>query len=207
MQPFTKTTSVAAPLPISNVDTDVIIPIRRLISLPKEALGPYAFEALRYKSEGIENPDFVLNQPAYRGAQIIVAGPNFGCGSSREGAVWALVSHGIRCVIASGFGDIFYDNCFQNGLLPVRLPLDEIDRLMIFSGTAKPLLVDLVGQTVTARDHTTRFAIDAWRKKALLLGLDGIQLTLRDRTSIESWQENDRSERAWAWLPDQARSS
>lgn len=202
MQPFTEITSVAALLLRPNIDTDVIIPLRRLTSLPPEQLGQYAFEALRYVSEGVENQDFILNQPAFRNAQIIVAGPNFGCGSSREAAVWALMSHGIRCVVASGFGDIFYDNCFQNGLLPAHLSQDEVDRLATIAEVAQPLHVDLRQQTITGGEHKIRFAIDSWRKEALLLGLDGIQLTLRDRTTIQCWQTQDRSERAWAWLPD-----
>src|SRR5579863_8871350 len=145
MEKFTRLTAVAAPLLKRNIDTDVIIRIEKLISLDRAELGPHAFAPLRYRADGSENPDFVLNRPPYRGAQILIAGENFGCGSSREGAVWALWGMGLRCVIAPSFGDIFFNNCFQNGLLPITLDAAMVERLaeLVEASQGQPLTVDL----------------------------------------------------------------
>lgn len=201
MDAFTTLTGAAAPLPLANVDTDVIIRIERLTRIDHSGLGPYAFESLRYLEDGSENPEFVLNQPAWRGASILVAGPNFGCGSSREGAVWALKGAGIRCVIAPGFGDIFYDNCFQNGVLPIRLAAPAAKALMEHALARDVFTVDLAAQSVTAGGGSFAFQIDPWRRDSLLQGLDGIEFTLRSRDDIVRWQQADRARRPWAW-PD-----
>ena len=200
MQPFTVVTGAAAHLPRANVDTDVIIRIERLTALPKEQLGAYAFEALRYHEDGSDDPDFVFNQPAFRGAPFLLAGDNFGCGSSREGAVTALQGLGLRCVIAPSFGDIFFSNCFQNGVLPIRLPAAEVDALAAACAHGEPLRVDLERQTIrTAAGAETAFTIDPMRREGLLHGLDDISLTLKDDALIDAWQQADRSLRPWAW--------
>lgn len=205
MQKFTTVSGPAAPLLAPNIDTDVIIPIQRLVGSGRTGLGPHAFERLRYTRDGSENPDFVLNRPHYRGSPILLAGPNFGCGSSREGAVWALMGMGVRAVLAPSFGDIFFNNCFQNGLLPVVLPEDVIHRIAAETEAAqgaRHTIVDLVRQVVvTPEGAEIPFAIDARRRDALLEGLDDIALTLRLRDRIAAWQEADRAARGWAWEP------
>ncbi len=203
MQKFTTVAGPAAPLLMPNVDTDVIIPIQRLVGSGRTGLGPHAFERLRYLKDGSENPDFVLNRPPYRGAPILLAGPNFGCGSSREGAVWALMGMGFRAVLAPSFGDIFFNNCFQNGLLPVVLPEETIRRIATETEAAqgaRHTVVDLVRQVVvTPEGAEIPFRVDARKREALLEGLDDIALTLRLRDRIAAWQAADRAARGWAW--------
>ena len=203
LQPFTVLTGAAAHLPRANIDTDIIIRIERLTSCPKDQLGPYAMEALRYRSDGSENPDFVLNQPAFRNAPILLAGDNFGCGSSREGAVNALMGMGIRCVIAPSFGDIFFNNCFVNGLLAIRLPAATVSALAAACADGAPLTVDLGQGTLKTADWTvTPFSIDPLRREGLLQGLDDIGLTLQDDALIRQWQQADRTHRPWVWNID-----
>ena len=199
--PVSLVEGAAAPLPLANVDTDVIIRIDRLTTGDPAMIGRYAFEALRYLPDGSENSDFVLNQPGYRGAPILLAGPNFGCGSSREAAVTALLQCGIRAVIASGFGDIFYANCFQDGLLPVRLPEDQMG-VLVADAVSVPssFAVDLIACEVrTPVGGVHPFEIDPRRRDALLAGLNDIGLTLRDSPIIADWQSADRIERPWIW--------
>lgn len=202
MQPFTVLRGSAAPLPIDNVDTDLIIRIERLTSLQRHELGPWAFESLRYRGDGSENPDFVLNQAPWRAAPILVAGRNFGCGSSREGAVWALLARGIRCVVAESFGDIFHANCFQNGVLPVRLPADALARARTACTPQAIWEVDLRAQRIVLPDGAAlAFEVDPLRRAALLEGLDDIGRTLQLHDSIDAWQARDRAARPWIWQP------
>lgn len=202
MQAFTTLTGVAVPLLRDNIDTDIIIRVERLAGTSRESMGAVAFEAWRFRPDGSENPEFVLNQPPYRGAPILLAGANFGCGSSREGAVWAMMGLGLRCVIAASFGDIFFNNCFQNGLLPVRLPAETIRRLSELPGD---ITVDLVAQeVVNSGGERAHFDIEAMRRTAMLEGLDEIGLTLKHRAAIARYQEADRVERPWVWLPREA---
>ena len=202
MQPFTVLRGSAAPLPIDNVDTDVIVRIEWLTSLSRDQLGPWAFESLRYRGDGSENPGFVLNQAPWREAPILVAGRNFGCGSSREGAVWALLARGIRCVIAESFGDIFHANCFQNGVLPVRLPADTLARVHAACAPQARWEVDLRAQHIVMPDGAAlAFEVDPLRRAALLEGLDDIGRTLQLRDSIDAWQARDRAMRPWIWQP------
>jgi 3-isopropylmalate/(R)-2-methylmalate dehydratase small subunit len=200
MEPFMSLNGPAAVLGRDNVDTDVIIRIERLTSLSRQDLGPYAFESWRYLADGSEDADFVLNQPAFRHSPILVAGRNFGCGSSREGAVWALAARGIRCVIAESFGDIFFANCFQNGVLPVRLveaTLREIARQAEGGGS---LVVDLAAcRIVLPSGEHVGFEVDPLRRQALLEGLDDIATTLKFDDVIRSWQARDRVRRPWIW--------
>ena len=203
MEPFTTVTGIAAPLLRANVDTDMIIPIQRLIGTGRDGLGRFAFERFRFRPDGSENPDWPLNRPAYRGAPILLAGANFGCGSSREGAVWALKGLGVRCIIAPSFGDIFFNNCFQNGVLPVRLPEEAVRRIAAETeaapGNARTA-VDLQRLVVvTPSGEEIPFAVDARKREALLEGLDDIALTLRRAEEIASWQARDRALRPWAW--------
>ncbi len=205
MQPFTIVSGAAIPLMRANVDTDVIVRIERLTSLPKDRLGPFAFESLRYLPDGSLDPACILNAPRFQNAPFLLAGDNFGCGSSREGAVWALMCLGIRAVIAPSYGDIFFSNCFQNGVLPIRLPLDRIEALAAQCADGARLTIDLQTQTIRTSDGTSQsFAIDATRREALLGGLDAMGLTLRDDALIRAWQEEDRVRRAWAWNPVRA---
>lgn len=206
MQPFTTLTGPAAWLPRANVDTDVIIRIERLTTIgDRSRLGPYAMEALRYREDGSDDPSFVFNQPAFRGAPILLAGENFGCGSSREGAVWALQGMGVRCVIAPSFGDIFFNNCFQNGMLPIRLAPDAIEALARQCADGDAMTVDLTQCTLAAPDGSVApFAIDPLRREGLLHGLDDIGLTLKDDTLIRAWQAADRQRRPWAWPAEHA---
>lgn len=205
MQPFTVVSGPALPFMRSNVDTDVIVRIERLTSLPKDQLGPYAFESLRYLPAGSLDPACILNAARFRNAPFLLAGDNFGCGSSREGAVWALMCLGIRAVIAPSYGDIFYSNCFQNGVLPIRLSLDRVEAIAARCADAAPLTVDLQAQVIRHDDGASQpFDIDPTRREGLLSGLDAIGLTLRDDALIRAWQQQDRARRAWAWRPVRA---
>ncbi|MDB5450604.1 MAG: 3-isopropylmalate dehydratase small subunit [Phenylobacterium sp.] len=201
MEPFTQVTGPAIPLMRSNVDTDVIIRIERMTALPREQHGRYALEALRYLPDGQEDPASVINQPRFRHAPILLAGPNFGCGSSREPAVTALQGMGLRCLIAPSFGDIFFSNCFQNGLLPIRLPEAVVEHLAaLASASERPFTVDLRRQLICLPDGAEiGFSIDPQRRESLLAGLDDIGLTLREAEAIAAWQAHDRVERPWVW--------
>jgi 3-isopropylmalate/(R)-2-methylmalate dehydratase small subunit len=200
MDKFTVLTGVAAPLRIINVDTDMIIPKQYLKTIKRTGLGTGLFAEMRYRDDGSENPDFVLNKPAYRRAQIVVAGDNFGCGSSREHAPWALLDFGIRCVIATSFADIFYNNCFKNGILPITVSPEDLEKLFDDAerGANATLTVDLENQEIRGPDGgTIKFDIDPFRKHCLLNGLDDIGLTLEKAPSIDTY-ERKLSERAWA---------
>jgi len=201
MEKFTKLTGVAAPLPIVNIDTDMIIPKDYLKTIKRTGLGSGLFAEMRFNEDGSENPDFVLNKPAYRNAQILVAGDNFGCGSSREHAPWALLDFGIRCVIATSFADIFYNNCFKNGILPIVVRPDELDKLMddAARGSNATLTVDLEAQEIHGPDGgTIKFEIDAFKKHCLLNGLDDIGLTLEKGAAISSFEQKNAETRPWA---------
>jgi 3-isopropylmalate/(R)-2-methylmalate dehydratase small subunit len=202
---FTTVSGLAAPLLRSNIDTDVIVRIERMIDVPRDEMGRYAFESLRYRPDGLENPDFVLNRPQYRGTPLLLAGDNFGCGSSREAAVWALKGLGIRCVIAPSFGGIFFDNCFKNGLLPVTLDEPSVRRVAEQTeASANPTTVDLVRQVVvTPHGEEIGFTVDSYKRQMLLDGLDDIGVTLRHAPAIAAWQAADRARRPWAWDPVQ----
>ncbi|MFA5950821.1 MAG: 3-isopropylmalate dehydratase small subunit [Hyphomicrobium sp.] len=200
MQKFTKLTGVAAPLPMRNVDTDMIIPKQFLKTIKRTGLGRSLFYELRYDQSGKEQPDFVLNQPAYRKAEILVTGENFGCGSSREHAPWALLDYGFRCVIAPDFADIFYNNCFQNGILAIKLPQSEVDKLMddASRGANATITVDLEAQEIRGPDGgVIKFEIDAFRKHCLLNGLDNIGLTLEKESSITAFETAAATTRPW----------
>jgi 3-isopropylmalate/(R)-2-methylmalate dehydratase small subunit len=200
MDKFTTLTGIAAPMALINVDTDMIIPKQFLKTIQRSGLGKNLFDEMRYTQDGQEIPDFVLNKPAYRAAQIIVAGDNFGCGSSREHAPWALLDFGIRCVIAPSFADIFYNNCFKNGILPIVLPQDQVDLLMddAENGANATLTVDLANQTITRPDGSTiGFEVDAFRKHCLINGLDDIGLTLEKAAAIESFEARAGQARPW----------
>ncbi len=200
MQPFTTLTGVAAPLPILNVDTDMIIPKDYLKTIKRTGLGKGLFAEMRYNEDGTENPDFVLNRPAYRTAKIIVAGDNFGCGSSREHAPWSLLDFGIRAVISTSFADIFYNNCFKNGILPVVVPKEDLDRLMDDAerGANATLTIDLAKQEIHGPDGgVVRFEIDAFKKHCLLNGLDDIGLTLAKKDRITSFEERAATTHPW----------
>jgi 3-isopropylmalate/(R)-2-methylmalate dehydratase small subunit len=201
MDKFTTLTGVAAPMPLVNIDTDMIIPKQFLKTIQRSGLGKNLFDEMRYTQDGQEIPDFVLNQPAYRKSEIIVAGDNFGCGSSREHAPWALLDFGIRCVISTSFADIFYNNCFKNGILPVVLPQEAIDHLMddARKGANARITVDLDSQTVTASDGSTfKFEVDAFKKHCLMNGLDDIGLTLEKAAAIDSYEAKNATLRPWA---------
>jgi len=200
MDKFTVLTGVAAPLPIVNVDTDMIIPKQHLKTIKRTGLGVALFEEMRYDMNGKENPDFVLNKPAYRKAQILVAGDNFGCGSSREHAPWALLDFGIRCVISTSFADIFYNNCFKNGILPVKVSKEDLDKLMddASRGSNSTLTVDLEKQEIKGPDGgTVKFEIDPFRRKCLLEGLDDIGLTLQHAADIDAYEAKGKTTQPW----------
>ena len=202
MHKFTTLTGVAAPLPMINVDTDMIIPKQYLKTIRRTGLGKHLFDELRYTPDGAERPDFVLNKPAYRKAAILIAGDNFGCGSSREHAPWALLDFGISCVIAPDFADIFYNNCFKNGILPVRLPRAEVDALMddARAGANATFGVDLAAQTIARPNGgTIHFDIEPFRKHCLLNGLDDIGLTLEKAAAIDAFETRDRATQPWLW--------
>jgi 3-isopropylmalate/(R)-2-methylmalate dehydratase small subunit len=200
MQKFDRLDGPAVPLAMANIDTDQIIPKQFLKTVDREGLGKGLFYDFRFDMEGREKPDFVLNQPAYKGARMIVAGDNFGCGSSREHAPWALIDFGIRCVISSSFADIFYNNCFQNGLLPVVLKADEVHALMAQAkGGNHVFSVDLERQTVVAPSgQSFHFDIDPSRKEKMLKGLDAIGETLEHASDIDRFEQTRRMTRAWA---------
>lgn len=192
MEKFDKLTGIAAPLDIINVDTDMIIPKQFLKTIQRSGLGKNLFDEMRYAPDGQEIADFVLNQAAYREAQILVAGDNFGCGSSREHAPWALLDFGIRCIIAPSFADIFYNNCFKNGILPIVLPQTEVDKLMDDAkrGANATISVDLESQIIQGPDGgTISFEIDGFRKQCLMEGLDDIGLTLQKAQAIDAYEE------------------
>ena len=201
MQKFRKLTSVAAPLPMINIDTDCIIPKQFLKTIKRTGLGQHLFYELRYDEQGKEKPDFVLNKPAYKGAQILVAGENFGCGSSREHAPWALLDYGIRCVISTSFADIFYNNCFQNGILPIKVSPEDLDKLMDDAnrGANATLTVDLEKQEIRGPDGgVVKFDIDPHRKHCLLNGLDDIGMTMVKERKIEDYEAKAKAARPWA---------
>ena len=202
MEKFTVLEGVAAPLRIINVDTDMIIPKQYLKTIKRTGLGKGLFAEKRYRDDGSENPDFVLNKPAYRKAKILVADDNFGCGSSREHAPWALMDFGIRCVIAASFADIFYNNCFKNGILPIKLPQAIVDELMddARKGANARLSIDLANQTITRPDGgVVKFDIDPFRKQCLLNGLDDVGLTLQKAGTIAAFEEKSRLGQPWLW--------
>lgn len=202
MEKFTQLSALAAPLMRPNIDTDAIIPVKRLIGYQRHELGAFALEPYRFRADGSENPDFVLNQPRYRGAKILVTAENFGCGSSRESAVWALMAYGFRCVIAPGFGDIFTNNAFQNGLLLIRLPREEVDRIAEEVGGAPSpaMAIDLQSCTITTpAGRQLEFQIDGERRQALLEGRDEIAMTLLRDADIAAFQSHDRVARPWIY--------
>lgn len=201
MEKFTKLTAVAAPLPLTNVDTDMIIPARFLKTIKRTGLSEGLFYALRHDGNGAP-VDFVLDRPAYKTAKILVTGANFGCGSSREHAPWALLDAGIRCVIAPSFADIFYNNCFKNGILPIVLPQEDVDKLMDDAerGANAVLTVDLENQTIQGPDGgSIAFEVDAFRKHCLLNGLDDIGLTLEKAPKIDSFEEKQKLGQPWLY--------
>jgi len=201
MEPFNKLTGVAAPLPLVNIDTDMIIPKQYLKTIKRTGLGAGLFAEMRFDDEGKENPDFVLNKPAYRNAQILVAGENFGCGSSREHAPWALLDFGIRCVISTSFADIFYNNCFQNGVLPIIVTPEELDMLMDDAqrGANATLSIDLEEQEIRGPDGgVVKFDMDPYRKHCMLNGLDSIGLTMVKASKIADYEEKVAATRPWA---------
>ncbi|MGQ0565859.1 MAG: 3-isopropylmalate dehydratase small subunit [Gemmobacter sp.] len=201
MTPFTTLTGIAAPMPLVNIDTDMIIPKQFLKTIARTGLGKNLFDEMRYTQDGAEIPDFVLNQPAYRHAEILVAGDNFGCGSSREHAPWALLDFGIRCVISTSFADIFFNNCFKNGILPVVLPQEAVDILMADArkGANARITVDLAEQTVTTSDgQSFAFDVDAHRKHCLMNGLDDIGLTLEKGAAIDAYERRAATQQPWA---------
>ena len=201
MEKFTKLTGIAAPMPLVNIDTDMIIPKQFLKTIKRSGLGVNLFDEMRYDRDGQEIPDFVLNKPQYREAQILVAGDNFGCGSSREHAPWALLDFGIRAVISTSFADIFFNNCFKNGILPIVLPAEAVAVLMkdAEKGSNARMTVDLESQTVTSSDgQSFAFEVDAFKKHCLLNGLDDIGLTMEKVTAIDAFEKSAATIRPWA---------
>jgi 3-isopropylmalate/(R)-2-methylmalate dehydratase small subunit len=200
MEKFEKISGIAAPMPLINIDTDMIIPKQFLKTIKRSGLGVNLFDEMRYDDNGDEIPDFVLNKPAYRSSEIIVAGDNFGCGSSREHAPWAIKDFGIRCVIAPAFADIFYNNCFKNGILPITLPQDQVDVLMkdAEKGANARMEVDLVAQQITTSDgEVFSFEVDEFKKRCLLEGLDDIGQTFQKVAAIDSFEVKASDARPW----------
>jgi 3-isopropylmalate/(R)-2-methylmalate dehydratase small subunit len=200
MDRFTTLTGVAAPLDIMNVDTDMIIPKQYLKTIKRTGLGAGLFSEMRFNDDGSENPDFVLNKPAYRQAKILVAGDNFGCGSSREHAPWALLDYGIRCVISTSFADIFYNNCFNNGILPITLPQHDLDKLFDDArrGANATLTIDLEAQEIHGPDGgVVTFEIDPARKEKLLKGLDDIGVTIERGEEIGAFEAKKATSHPW----------
>jgi 3-isopropylmalate/(R)-2-methylmalate dehydratase small subunit len=191
MEKFTTLTGIAAPMPLINIDTDMIIPKLFLKTIKRSGLGVHLFDEMRYNQDGTEKEDFILNQPAYRNSKIIIAGDNFGCGSSREHAPWAIADFGIRCVISTSFADIFHNNCFKNGILPIRLPKEDIDKLMddASRGSNATITIDLENQEIKGPDGgTIKFEVDEFRKHCLLEGLDDVGLTLQKEDKIKTFE-------------------
>ncbi len=201
MEKFTILRGIAAPIIRPNINTDILVRVEALMYVPRGKLGKYAFETWRYKPDGSEEPEFVLNKPGYRDAKIIIGGDNFACGSSREAAVWALFDFGVRCVIAPSFGDIFFNNCFQNGMLPIVLPAALVDELgQEAEQTAAEFIVDLDRQLiVTPSGRGVPFAVDAARRRALLEGLDEVAMTLSMEAEIAKFQAGDKMHRPWIY--------
>jgi 3-isopropylmalate/(R)-2-methylmalate dehydratase small subunit len=200
MEKFEKVTGIAAPMPLVNIDTDMIIPKQFLKTIKRSGLGVNLFDEMRYDDNGNEIPDFVLNKPQYREAEILIAGDNFGCGSSREHAPWALKDFGIRAVVSTSFADIFYNNCFKNGILPIVLPQEAVDVLMkdAEKGSNARMTIDLENQVVTSSDgETFPFEVDSFRKHCLMNGLDDIGLTLEKAASIDSFEAKATQARPW----------
>ena len=200
MEKFETLNGVAAPLNIVNIDTDMIIPKQYLKTIQRTGLGKALFDEMRHNQDGSEKPDFVLNKPAYRNAKILVTGDNFGCGSSREHAPWALLDFGIRCVIAPSFADIFYGNCFKNGILPIKLPQEIVDKLMddASRGANAIISIDLESQEIRGPDGgMVKFEVDAFRKQCLLNGWDDIGLTMRNEDKISSFEKQQQTQAPW----------
>lgn len=200
MDKFTTLSGVAAPMPLVNIDTDMIIPKQYLKTIQRAGLGKNLFAEMRYENDGSEKEDFVLNQAAYREAQILVAGDNFGCGSSREHAPWALADFGIRCVISTSFADIFYNNCFKNGILPIRVSQEELEKLLDDAdrGSNATLTVDLPNQEIKGPDGgTISFDLDPFRKHCLLNGLDEVGLTLQKADKVDSFEDQQKVSQPW----------
>lgn len=200
MEKFEKLTGIAAPMPLVNIDTDMIIPKVFLKTIKRSGLGVNLFDEMRYDRHGNEIPDFVLNQPQYRETEILVAGDNFGCGSSREHAPWALKDFGIKAIISTSFADIFYNNCFKNGLLPIKLPQEAVDVLMkdAEKGSNARMIVDLEAQTVTTSDgESFSFEIDPFKKHCLLEGLDDIGLSMEKAPAIDAFEAQAAQARPW----------
>ena len=202
MRKFDKLTGVAAPMPMANIDTDKIIPKQFLKTIKRDGLGKSLFHELRYTPDGKENPDFVLNKPAYRKAQILVAGENFGCGSSREHAPWALQDFGIRCVISTSFADIYYNNCFKNGILPIKVSKADLDKLMDDAqrGANAVITVDLEKQEIRGPDGgCVKFDVDPFRKHCLLNGLDDVGLTMQKQDAIDGYEAKQKAGQPWLY--------
>jgi 3-isopropylmalate/(R)-2-methylmalate dehydratase small subunit len=200
MERFTTLTGIAAPMPLVNIDTDMIIPKQFLKTIARSGLGKNLFDEMRFTQDGAEIPGFVLNRPAYRKTEILIAGDNFGCGSSREHAPWALLDFGIRCVISTSFADIFYNNCFKNGILPIVMPQNVVEILMADAqkGANARVTINLEDQTVTTSDgQVFPFEVDAFRKHCLMNGLDDIGLTLEKAASIDNYEAKAAVQRSW----------
>ena len=201
MKAFTSLTAIAAPLPMMNVDTDMIIPKQFLRSIKRTGFGINLFNDMRYDEAGNEISDFVLNKDEYRNAKILITGENFGCGSSREHAPWALLDFGIRCIIATSFADIFYNNCFKNGVLPIKLPEDQVQTLMQRAQEfpSEEMSVDLEKLEITAGNNVFSFTLDEFRRHCLLNGLDDIGLTLEKEKDIANYEREEKEEKPWLW--------
>jgi 3-isopropylmalate/(R)-2-methylmalate dehydratase small subunit len=200
MEKFEKLQGIAAPMPLVNIDTDMIIPKVHLKSIKRTGFGKNLFDEMRFNRDGTEIADFVLNKPQYREAQILVAGDNFGCGSSREHAPWAIADFGIKCVISTSFADIFFNNCFKNGILPIVLPQEQVDLLMkdAEKGANARMTVDLEAQEITSSDgDVVAYDVDAFKKHCLLNGLDDIGLTMEKETSIDAYEVKAGAARPW----------
>lgn len=200
MEKFTTLTGIAAPMPLINIDTDMIIPKLFLKTIKRSGLGANLFDEMRFNQDGTEKPDFILNKEPYRKAQIIIAGDNFGCGSSREHAPWAIADFGIRCIISTSFADIFHNNCFKNGILPIRLPKEDVDKLMddASRGANATITIDLENQEIKGPDGgCIKFDVDPFRKHCLLEGLDDVGLTLQKEDKIKSFEDQYAQSMPW----------